>query len=110
MPIGYADGYARALSNQSRMLVNGKFAPVVGRVCMDQTMLDITDIPDVHMGDEVVVFGRQGDAVLPVEELAEKLHTINYEMTCMVAKRVPRIYMQGGKIVGMVNHLLHIYE
>lgn len=110
VPMGYADGYARVLSNQSRMLVNGKFAPVVGRVCMDQTMLDITDIPDVHMGDEVVVFGRQGDAVLPVEELAEKLHTINYEVTCMVAKRVPRIYMQDGKIVGMVNHLLHIYE
>ncbi len=110
VPIGYADGYARVLSNQSRMLVHGKFAPVVGRICMDQTMLDVTDIPDVKMGDEVVVFGKQENAVLPVEELAEKLHTINYEVTCMVSKRVPRIYMQGGEIVGMVNHLLHIYE
>ena len=65
VPIGYADGYNRNLSNDARMLVNGKFAPVVGRICMDQCMLDVTDIPDVKMGDEVVVFGKQGDEVLP---------------------------------------------
>ncbi len=110
LPIGYADGYNRFLSNQSRMLIHGQYAPVVGRVCMDQTMVDITDIPDVKMGDEVVVFGKQGDAEISVEEIAEKLHTINYEVTCMVSKRVPRIYMRNGKMQGMVNHILRVYE
>ena len=110
VPIGYADGYNRNLSNKARMLVKGKFAPVVGRVCMDQTMIDVTDIPDVKMGDEVVVFGKQGDAVLPVEELAGILNTINYEIPCVITKRVPRIYYQGGKVVGVVNHVMHRYE
>ena len=110
VPIGYADGYNRNLSNKARMLVNGKFAPVVGRVCMDQTMIDVTDIPDVKMGDEVVVFGRQKDAVLPVEELANILQTINYEIPCVITKRVPRVYYQGGKLVGVVNHVMHRYE
>lgn len=110
LPIGYADGYNRFLSNQSRVLIHGQFAPVVGRVCMDQTMVDITDIPDVKMGDEVVIFGKQGNAEIPAEEIAEKLNTINYEVTCMISKRVPRIYMRDGKMVGMVNHILHVYE
>ena len=110
IPIGYADGYSRALSNKARMLVNGHFAPVVGRVCMDQIMLDVTGIPDVKMGDEVVVFGRQGDQVLPIEELAEILGTINYELTCVVTKRVPRVYIQDGKVIGVVNHILHQYK
>ncbi len=110
VPIGYADGYNRNLSNQAKMLVHGKLVPVVGRVCMDQTILDVTDVPDIKMGDEVVVFGREGDVVLPVEDLAAQLHTINYELTCMITKRVPRVYMQGGKIVGIVNHVLHRYQ
>lgn len=110
VPIGYADGYNRNLSNQARMLVHGQFVPVVGRVCMDQTMIDVTDVPDVKMGDEVVVFGKQGDNVLPIEELAEKLHTINYELTCVITKRVPRVYLQDGKIVGIVDHVLHQYK
>ncbi|WMI80235.1 alanine racemase [Anaerotignum sp. MB30-C6] len=110
VPIGYADGYSRALSNKARMLVNGHFAPVVGRVCMDQIMLDVTGIPDVKMGDEVVVFGRQGEQVLPIEELAEILGTINYELTCVITKRVPRIYKQDGKVIGIVNHVLHQYK
>lgn len=110
VPIGYADGYNRNLSNQARMLVHGQFVPVVGRVCMDQTMIDVTDVPDVKMGDEVVVFGKQGDNVLPIEELAEKLHTINYELTCVVTKRVPRVYLQDGKVVGVVDHVLHQYK
>ncbi len=109
VPIGYADGYNRSLSNRARMLVNGHFAPVVGRVCMDQLMLDVTGIPDVKMGDEVVVFGRQGDQVLPIEELADLLGTINYELTCVITKRVPRVYLQGGKIIGIVDHVLHQY-
>lgn len=110
IPIGYADGYNRNLSNKARMLVNGKFAPVVGRVCMDQCMIDVTDIPGVKMGDEVVVFGKQGDQCLPIEELADMLGTINYELTCVVTKRVPRVYLEGGKIVGIVDHVLHQYK
>lgn len=110
VPIGYADGYNRLLSNKARMLVNGQYAPVVGRVCMDQLMLDVTEIPNVKMGDEVVVFGRQGDNVIPIEELADIIGTINYEMTCVVTKRVPRIYKQGGKTVGIVNHVMHQYK
>ena len=110
VPIGYADGYNRNLSNKARMLVNGKFAPVVGRVCMDQCMIDVTDIPDVKMGDEVVVFGKQGDQCLSIEELADMLGTINYELTCVVTKRVPRVYLEGGKIVGIVDHVLHQYK
>lgn len=110
VPIGYADGYNRLLSNRARMLVNGHFAPVVGRVCMDQLMLDVTDIPDVKMGDEVVVFGHQGDQVLPIEELADMLGTINYELTCVVTKRVPRVFIQDGKVIGVVDHVLHQYK
>lgn len=110
VPIGYADGYSRALTGKARMLVNGQFAPVVGRICMDQLMLDVTDIPDVKMGDEVVIFGKQGDQVLPIEELASALDTINYELTCVVTKRVPRVYLQGGEVVGVVDHVLHQYK
>lgn len=110
VPIGYADGYNRNLSNRACMLVHGKRAPIVGRVCMDQLMIDVTDIPDVKMGDEVVVFGKQGDAVLPIEELANMLNTINYEIPCVITKRVPRVYYEGGKLVGVVNHVMHRYE
>lgn len=110
VPIGYADGYNRSLSNRARMLVNGHFAPVVGRVCMDQLMLDVTGIPNVKMGDEVVVFGHQGDQILPIEELADMLGTINYELTCVVTKRVPRVYIQEGKVIGVVDHVLHQYK
>lgn len=110
VPIGYADGYNRSLSNRARMLVNGHFAPVVGRVCMDQLMLDVTGIPSVKMGDEVVVFGHQGDQILPIEELADMLGTINYELTCVITKRVPRVYVQEGKVIGVVDHVLHQYK
>jgi len=110
VPIGYADGYNRLLSNKARMLVNGEYAPVIGRVCMDQLMLDVTDIPGVKIGDEVVVLGRQGEKEIPVEELAGIIGTINYEVTCGISKRVPRIYKQGGKVVGIVNHILHQYK
>ncbi len=110
IPIGYADGYSRALSNKARMLVNGHFAPVVGRVCMDQIMLDVTGIPDVKMGDEVVVFGHQKDQILPIEELAEILGTINYELTCVITKRVPRVFLKDGNVIGVVDHILHQYK
>ena len=88
---GYADGFRRAFSNKAQVLVGGKRVPVVGRVTMDMTMLDVTDVPDVKVGDEVVILGRQGDAVLPVEELARWADTSPYEILCGIASRVPRV-------------------
>ena len=87
LPVGYADGYNRLLSNKGYVLVNGKKAPITGRVCMDQMAVDITDIPDVKTGDEVILFGKE----LPVEELSGLCKTINYETVCAVSARVKRI-------------------
>ena len=104
--VGYADGYPRALSNQGRMLVHGQYAPIVGRVCMDQTMIDVSDIPGVKVGDEVVLVGKQGENEILVEEPAEMSASFNYEFVCDVNRRVPRIFYQEGNIVGVKNYLL----
>ena len=93
LPVGYADGYPRLLSSRGKVFIHGQRAPVVGRVCMDFCLVDVGHVPDVAVGDEVVFFGRQGGAVLPVEEVAEALGTINYEVICMVNGRVPRVYL-----------------
>jgi alanine racemase len=92
LPVGYADGYNRLLSNRGYVLVQGQRAPIVGRVCMDQTIIDVTDIQNVKVGDEVVLFGEQNDARITVDEVADLVHTINYEVLCAISKRVPRIY------------------
>lgn len=89
LPIGYADGYPRALSNRASVLVRGMCSPVVGRVCMDMTMIDLTGIPGARAGDEVIVFGGRD---LPVSEISGLLGTIDYEVACMVSKRVPRVH------------------
>jgi alanine racemase len=91
VPCGYGDGYSRLLSNRGMVLIRGKRAPVVGRVCMDQIVVDVGHIPDVAVGDEVVLFGRQGEAELSVDEVASLLGTINYEVVCAVSARVPRV-------------------
>ena len=95
VPIGYADGYRRTHSNQAYMAVRGHLAPVVGTVCMDQLMLDVSRIPGVRAGDEVTVFGRDGNAVVPIEDLAQDENSIHYEVMCLVGKRVPRVYQAG---------------
>ena len=92
LPVGYADGYSRLLSNCGEVLVRGTRAPVVGKVCMDFSMVDVTDVPNVSPGDEVVLIGRQGKEEIPVEEIAEKMRTISYEVLCAIGKRVPRFY------------------
>mgnify|MGYP006276427303 CR=1 FL=1 len=97
IPCGYADGIPRLASNRGEVLIRGQRAPIRGRVCMDQFMVDVTDIPGAAAGDEAVLFGRQGDAVLPVEEWAAHAHTINYEVVCAIAARVPRIYLRNGQ-------------
>ncbi len=107
VPIGYADGYTRLMSNKGRMLVNGEFAPVVGRICMDQCMIDVTDLDcDVHVGDEVVIFGSQGGASISVDEIAAEVGTINYELVCIIGKRIPRVYLKDGEICSVLNYLI----
>lgn len=95
--IGYADGYSRALSNKGRVLINGKSAPIIGRVCMDQLMVDITDIDGVKVGDEAVVLGRDGEAQITAEELAALTDTINYETVCAFQKRVVIVHFKNGQ-------------
>ena len=95
LPVGYADGYRRNLSSRADMLVRGLRAPVVGRICMDQTMLDVGHIPAARPGDEVVILGRQGGSQIPAEELADLLGTINYEVVAGLMHRVPRVYIQA---------------
>lgn len=98
IPVGYADGYTRLLSGKVEVLIHGQRAAVVGNICMDQCMVDVTNIPNVQVGDEVVLFGKQGDECILADELAEKLGTINYEITCMISRRVPRFYLKDGKM------------
>ena len=107
IPIGYADGYTRLLNNKGKVLINGELAPVVGKICMDQCMVDVTDLRnEVHVGDEVVIFGRQGENEITVEEVAKDIGTINYEVVCVVGKRIPRVYLKDGKICDIVNYLI----
>lgn len=94
IPVGYADGYSRNLGNKGRVLIRGQYAPIVGNICMDQFMVDVTNIKGVSLEDEVVLFGKQGEREIPVEEIASILGTINYEIVCMIGKRVPRVYVR----------------
>ncbi len=105
VPAGYADGYHRSLSNRGEVLVRGKRAPIVGRICMDQFMIDVTAVDGAKEGDEVVLYGRQGNGEITVDEVAGKLGTINYELLCNVGKRVPRLYLREGRVV-LVRDLL----
>ena len=94
LPLGYADGFRRVLSNQGEVLVRGKRCPVVGTVCMDQFLVDVTEVGNVSIGEEVVLIGKQGGEEITATEVAEKLGTINYEVVCSIGKRVPRIYKE----------------
>lgn len=109
LPVGYADGYSRAWSNRGEVLLAGRRVPVVGRVCMDQTMVDATaltaDGVPAGIGDEAVLMGTQGDEYIGADELAEGLGTISYEIVCLVGKRVPRVYVRGGRVVGVSSFL-----
>ncbi len=100
VPVGYGDGYPRALSNCGRVLVHGKSAPIVGRVCMDQMMIDVTDIPEVKRGDTVTLMGTDGEELITAEEIGALSHSFHYEMVCNVGKRIPRVYYKKGEAVG----------
>ncbi len=106
VPVGYADGYSRILSGKSQVIAGGKICDVIGNICMDQCMIDVSSVNTISVGDDVILFGRSDDIELPVESLAEKMGTINYEILCIIGKRIPRIYRKGGKVVGEHNYLL----
>ena len=101
---GYADGYPRALSGCGRVIVNGKYAPIVGRVCMDMFMIDVTDI-GCNITDEVILFGSDGNLSVSAEEIGDKSMSFNYEVICGVSRRIPRVYKKDGKIIKTVNYL-----
>lgn len=101
VPCGYADGLPRVLSNRGWMLVRGRRVPVIGRVCMDMCMVDVTEVPEVAVGDEVVILGRQGEEEIRAEEVASLCDTISYEVLCGIGPRVPRLFLQGGQVVGV---------
>ena len=105
IPVGYADGYPRCLSNKGRVIINGQYANIVGRVCMDQFMVDVTDVKGVDLNSTVTLVGRDGDACLSMEEVSNSAHSFNYELPCRVARRVPRVYYKNGEIVKVVNYL-----
>lgn len=95
IPIGYDDGYRRALSNRGRVMVRGTFAPVIGRVSMDLTLVDVTDVPGVRLNDQVTLIGRDGELSITAEEIGETIGTISYEVTCGISPRVPRLYVES---------------
>ena len=105
IPVGYADGFIRAYSKGGKVLVRGEYAPIVGRICMDQFMVDVTDIDGVEVNDEVVLLGKQGDKEITADFIASVLDTINYEVFCTLSKRVPRQYIQNGKIVKTIKYV-----
>jgi alanine racemase len=111
LPIGYADGFSRLLSGKAEVLVRGRKVPVIGTICMDQCMIRLDGAEadgdtQIDPGEEVVLIGRQGDARITAEEVASRLGTLNYELTCMLAARVPRVYRVNGEIVSVVNPLI----
>lgn len=103
IPVGYGDGYPRALSNQARVLIHGKSAPILGRICMDQFMIDVTEIEDVSMGDIVTLVGEDGTEQIQVEELSQIAYSFPYEFVCDVGKRIPRVYYYKQQKVGTLD-------
>ena len=108
VPVGYADGYRRSLSGKYYVLIRGKKAPILGRICMDQMMVDVTDIPDVSIDDTVTLVGRDGDEEITMEAIAAAADSFNYEFVCGISRRVPRIYCRDGKEIRSVHYLLDI--
>lgn len=108
VPVGYADGYPRALNfgGGAQVLIRGRRCPVLGRICMDQLMADVTGVPDAAMGDRVTLIGRDGGGEITADEVAGWEGTINYEVVCALSKRVPRVYLKGGRVESIYNQLL----
>lgn len=108
VPVGYADGYPRALSSKGRVIINGQYAPIIGRVCMDQFMIDVTDVEgEINIEDEVILMGRVGDCIISAEEIGDMSASFNYEFVCNVARRVPRVYFKFGKPYKEVSYIMN---
>ena len=105
IPVGYADGYLRKLAENGKVIIKGEFAPIIGRICMDQFMIDVTNIPDVKIGDEVILLGEKNGIKYNADDMAKKLDTINYEVTCMLKSRLPRVYIKDTHIINVKNHI-----
>ena len=110
IPVGYGDGYVRSLSGKGDVLIRGKRASILGRICMDQFMVDVTDIPDVQEDDEVTLLGSDGAECITMEELAEKSGGFHYEMICDIGKRIPRVYLKDGKVVGTKDYFDDVFK
>ncbi len=110
IPVGYGDGYVRSLSGKGDVLIHGKRAAILGRICMDQFMIDVTDIPDVQEDDEVTLLGSDGAECITMEELAEKSGGFHYEMICDIGKRIPRVYLKDGKVVGTKDYFDDVFK
>ena len=110
VPVGYGDGYPRNLSNKGEVLIRGQRAPIIGRVCMDQFMLDVTDINDISLGDEVTLVGKDGSEIITVDELSKISGTINYEFVCDLGKRIPRVFYRNKKIVCKKDYFQDTYN
>ena len=107
VPVGYADGYRRSLSNRFYVLINGRKAPILGRVCMDQLMVDVTDIPGVDQGTPVTLIGKDGEEIITMEQIAAVAGSFNYEFACGISRRVPRYYYRDGQKIKEVHYLLN---
>lgn len=109
LPVGYADGYRRNLSGRFHVLIHGEKAPILGRICMDQMMVDVTHIPGVTVGDNVTLVGTDGENTITMEEISAQAFSFNYEFVCGISRRVPRLYVQGGKTIHTVHYLLDAF-
>lgn len=105
LPIGYADGYTRLLFSKGKVIVRGKFAPIVGKICMDMCMIDVTDIEGVELGDEVIIMGEENNIKYDADDIANNIGTINYEVLCSISKRVPRVFIKNGKVIEIRNYI-----
>ena len=109
IPVGYADGYRRNLSGKFYVLIHGQKAPILGRICMDQMMVDVTAIPGVQVGDRVTLVGIDGEEAITMEQISAQADSFNYEFVCGISRRVPRLYVQGGKTIHTVHYLLDAF-
>ena len=107
IPVGYADGYSRLLTGKAKVIASDKKVPIIGKICMDQCMIDVTSVNNIDIGDEIILFGRDNlNLEIPVDEVAELCGTISYETLCAVGRRVPRVYTRSGKVVKVLNYLI----
>ena len=105
LPIGYADGFSRRFINKGKVFIKDRTVPIIGKICMDQMMIDVTGIPNLKIGDEVILFGYENEKYPSIEEIALILDTINYEVFCSIGRRIPRVYTEKDKIINVVDYL-----